>query len=391
MADLEEEKNKGNANAGRVIWVDPNMSNNTMVNPEDLCIKVDFSATKKNRSIIYSGKESINTIGNTGSVRFIEGSKVNEESTQPSLTTRYTEVIALDIMNMGDTKNFDDYESLGIESIDIEFNTAYAPMIKIKFIDVRGNAILSQGNMSKYSLFFELPYPIFSLKVKGFYGKTVNYCLHMQKWNAAFNSETGNFEIQAEFIGYTYALLTDMLMGLIRASVRTKRGQDRLKAKQDAYGENSNLIISIDDMLKRLNELNFTYQKTNEADDSVQQVKTYDGISDDIANVKGLVTNLSTTIYDGQNPPNNYFRSTTGSVIGIPNDADNIKKADDAIKIYNESIKNTLIKINPNIADDKLKLSEETLTSIVIIKDIKYSEVESHDINDGIEVFIKKY
>jgi len=390
MGDLEEEKNKGNASTGRVIWVDPNMSNNTMVNPEDLCIKVDFSATKKNRSIIYSGKESINTIGNTGSVRFIEGSKVNEESTQPSLTTRYTEVIALDIMNMGDTKNFDDYESLGIESIDIEFNTAYAPMIKIKFIDVRGNAILSQGNMSKYSLFFELPYPIFSLKVKGFYGKTVNYCLHMQKWNAAFNSETGNFEIQAEFIGYTYALLTDMLMGLIRASVRTKRGQDRLKAKQDAYGENSNLIISIDDMLKRLNELNFTYQKTNEDDDSVQQVKTYDGISDDIANVKGLVTNLSTTIYDGQNPPNNYFRSTTGSVVGIPNNADNIKKADDAIKIYNESIKTTLIKINPNIGDEKLKLSEDTLTSIVIIKDVKYSEISNEDVNDCIPVIIQK-
>lgn len=390
MADLEEEKGKSESSTGRVIWVDPNMSNNTMVNPEDLCIKVDFSATRKDRSIIYSGKESINTIGNSGSVRFIEGSKVNEESTQPSLTTRYTEVIALDIMNMGNTQSFDDYESLGIESIDIEFNTAYAPMIKIKFIDVRGNAILSQGNMSKYRMFFELPYPIFSLKVKGFYGKTVNYCLHMQRWNAAFNSDTGNFEIQAEFIGYTYALLTDMLMGLIRASVRTKRGQKKLAEKQAAYGDNSNLIISIDDMLKRLNELNFSYQKTNENDDSVQQVNAYDSISDDIANVKGLIDTASTTIYDGQNPPNNYFRSPTGSVVGVPNNADNVKKADDAIKTYKESIKNTLLSINPNILDENLKLSEDTLNSVIIITDIKYSEISNEDINNCVPFIIQK-
>jgi hypothetical protein len=75
MADLEEEKGKSESSTGRVIWVDPNMSNNTMVNPEDLCIKVDFSATRKDRSIIYSGKETISTAGDSGSVRFIEGSK----------------------------------------------------------------------------------------------------------------------------------------------------------------------------------------------------------------------------------------------------------------------------------------------------------------------------
>ena len=180
----------------RVIWLDPNLANNVMVNPEDLSIKVQFTATRKDRSIIYSGQETISTAGGGGGVTFIEGSYVNQESKQPSLTTRYTDAIALEVMNTT-AGNADDFESLGIESIDIEFNTSLAPMIKIKFIDVRGNAILSQGNMSKYRMFFELPYPLFSLKVKGFYGKTVNYCLHMQKWNAAFNSETGNFEIQA--------------------------------------------------------------------------------------------------------------------------------------------------------------------------------------------------
>lgn len=388
MADLVEDKSQSTASVGRVIWVDPNMSDNKMVNTEDLCIKVDFSATRKNRSIIYSGKEPISTVGSSGTVGFITGSRINSQSKQPSLTTRYTEVIALDIMNMGNDEAADDFESLGIESIDIEFNTAYAPMIKIKFIDVRGNSVLSQGNMSKYKMFFELPYPIFSLKVKGFYGKTVNYCLHMQRWNAAFNSETGNFEIQAEFVGYTYALLTDMLMGLIRASVRTKKGQIKLSAKQEAYGENSNLIISIDEMLSRLNELNNVYQKTNEDDDSVQQVNTYDSISDELENIKINLDNLSTTIYDGQNPPNNYFRSTTGNVVGIPNNADSIKKSDDAIKTYIDTITPLVTSVNANIID--LKLNEQTLKSIIIIKDIKYSEINNEDINSCVPVIIQK-
>ena len=66
-----------------------------------------------------------------------------------------------------------------------------------------------------------MPYPIFELKVKWFYGKPVTYCLHLYKWNSVFNSETGNFEINTEFIGYTYALLTDMLLGIIRAVIKT--------------------------------------------------------------------------------------------------------------------------------------------------------------------------
>ena len=217
--------------SGRVLWYDPNLANNTMVNPEDLSIKVEFTSYKKGRTIIYSGQEAKNSGGKDLTVGFIEGSKVNSTSPQPSLTTRYNDAIALEIMNTT-TDKVDDYESLGIESIDIEFDTANTPLIKIKFIDVRGNAILSQGTMSKYRMFFELPYPIFSLKVKGFYGKTVNYCLHMLRWNASFNSDTGNFEIQADFMGYTYAMLTDILMGLVRAAVRTKAGQEKLKLKQ---------------------------------------------------------------------------------------------------------------------------------------------------------------
>jgi GH24 family phage-related lysozyme (muramidase)/LAS superfamily LD-carboxypeptidase LdcB len=380
----------GKHTQGRILWLDPNLANNVMVNPEDLSIKVEFNSFRKGRSIIYSGNQVISTAGGDATVGFISGSKVNDESTQPSLTTRYTNAIALEVMNTT-TEKADDFESLGIESIDIEFNTAFTPLIKIKFIDVRGNAILSQGNMSKYRMFFELPYPIFSLKVKGFYGGTVNYCLHMQRWNALFNSETGNFEIQADFIGYTYALLTDLLMGLIRASVRTERGRAKLIDKQNEYGSNSNLIISIDDMLLRFVELNNSFKKISSEDNSITDLQNSDEAFTEIQNIRLEVDKLSSAIYDG-NPPNNYFRSDSGDVLCVPHNTDSEKKSKAAIDAYLAVLPTLVTAANAKIPEN-LKLSEGLLKEIIKISQITKKELISGDENaslSNIDVVIQK-
>ena len=365
----------GKETQGRILWLDPNLANNVMVNPEDLSIKVEFNTFRKGRSIIYSGNQVISTAGGDATVGFITGSKVNNESTQPSLTTRYTDAIALEVMNTTAEKA-DDFESLGIESIDIEFNTAYAPLIKIKFIDVRGNAILAQGNMSKYRMFFELPYPIFSLKVKGFYGGTVNYCLHMQRWNASFNSETGNFEIQADFIGYTYALLTDLLMGLIRAAVRTERGRTKLADKQKEYGDNSNLIISIDDMLLKFVELNNSFKKMSSEDSSITELQNSDEAFTGIQNIRLEVDKLSAAIYDG-NPANTYFRSNSGDVLCVPHNADTEKKAKAAIDAYIAALPTLITAANTKIESEDLKISEGMLKKIIKISQITKKELIS--------------
>ena len=368
---------KSSVSQGRILWLDPNKANNVMVNPEDLCIKVEFSTRRKGRSIIYSGAETINTVDKDANVTFIEGTKV-DNSGLPSLTTRYTEAIALDVMNATKQQS-DDFESLGIESIDIEFDTANTPLIKIKFIDVRGNAILSQGSMSKYRMFFELPYPIFSLKVKGFYGGTVNYCLHMQRWNASFNSETGNFEIQADFMGYTYALLTDLLIGLIRAAVRTTRGQAKLANKQAEYGENSNLVITIDEMLTKFVELNNTTQKISAEDSSASQLQTYDDIQADLESLRVAIETFSNAIYDGVNPTNTYFRSPDGIVLCVPSNTDTSKKYDKAFSAYTDTVKLLVDAINNKIADDGLKFDENTLKAVVKIENITKAQLTGSD------------
>lgn len=209
--------------SGKTIVVDPNNFDNQGFNStvsvplEDLSISVQLETTKRARTVLVN-----NSVASSKSVKvtFIEGSDV---SGQKVLTTKYTDLTTT--FEGDEDGNQNDGESLGITAIDIDFNSAYAPLITINFIDLRGSSIFQNENMmkngNKYTTLFELPYPIFRLTIKGYYGLPVSYDLHMTKFNAKFNSKTGNFEITANFIGYTYAMLSDMLIGYLRAIAHT--------------------------------------------------------------------------------------------------------------------------------------------------------------------------
>jgi len=93
------------------------------------------------------------------------------------------------------------------------------PQVNIKFIDVRGKTLFESPENSPYKAFFHLPWPIFYLTVKGFYGKAIRYRLHLVKFNTRFNSSNGNFEIETTFVGSTYAYLNDIpLDGIMEAA-----------------------------------------------------------------------------------------------------------------------------------------------------------------------------
>jgi hypothetical protein len=219
--------NRIGCSAGKTSLIDPNnfsgqgSFDNISVPLEDLNISVQLSTFKKGRTLLTADKTvKTSESSKTVSVTFIEGTEVNG---QKVLTSKFT-----DLTTVFD-KNNDSSENLGITNIDVDFNSSYAPMITINFLDLRGSSIFqneSQLNNSenKYSVFFQLPYPLYELTIKGYYGQPVKYCLHMTKFNSKFNSQTGNFEITANFIGYTYAMLSDMLLGILKANAYTKLG-----------------------------------------------------------------------------------------------------------------------------------------------------------------------
>ena len=131
------------------------------------------------------------------------------------LTTYYTDINYDDIVK----KNI--VEGIGIDSIQVSFESYYTPTVVIKFIDVRGASLFGReesvhdngedlSSSSIFGVFFTVPYPKFKLQIKGFYGHAVTYQLTCSDFRASFNSQTGNFEAVATFIGYSYSLLTDI-------------------------------------------------------------------------------------------------------------------------------------------------------------------------------------
>jgi hypothetical protein len=201
-----------------VRFVDPNPSGE-IVPPEDLFIYVKLKARQKTKSIITEGVNK-NKYGNDiilsvpqKTVESVAGNKLFQP--KDYLTTDWTE-IGGHLTNS--EKLYIDYEGFGITNIDIEIKSQTSPKVVIDFIDVRGATLFEQGSCSPYGLFFSLPYPIFELTVKGYYGKPVNYYLNLVKFNSKFNSDTGNMECRAEFIGYTFAFLADVIVWYVLSS-----------------------------------------------------------------------------------------------------------------------------------------------------------------------------
>jgi len=215
------------------------------------------------------------------------------------LTTYYTDIDYDDIVK----KNI--VEGLGIESIQISFESYYTPTVVIKFIDVRGSSLFGReeavhesgeelSSSSVFGAFFTIPYPKFKLQVKGFYGHGVTYQLTCSNFKASFNSQTGNFEAVATFIGYSYSLLTDIPLRYLVAApyckyVGEKYWEEHLNTPAWALSSGDKpmkLFKLINDIKSLLND-----KEINEKLMTDEQTE----IKNNISNEKAQLTTLATT------------------------------------------------------------------------------------------------
>ena len=289
--------NRIGCSSGKTKLIDPNnfygqdSSNNMSVPLEDLTISVQLTTMKKGRTVLSSNSNT-NTAqsSNTVKVTFIEGTEVNGQKVLTSKFTDLTTVFDKDTPNSSS-------ENLGITNIDIDFNSSYAPMVTINFIDLRGSSIFqneSQLNNSenKYSVFFQLPYPLYELTIKGYYGKPVKYCLHMTKFNSKFNSQTGNFEITANFIGYTYAMLSDMLLGILKAIPYTSKGIDKYKALKDE----DQTALNLNELMIKIGQIDLNLEKIGASDPNAAKLKKTEEMLDKLIVIKNKINQLGQAI-----------------------------------------------------------------------------------------------
>jgi hypothetical protein len=207
------------------------------------------------------------------------------------LTTDWTEIY-------GNVEAGKDYEGFGITSINVKISANTPPQIVINFTDVRGATLFQQGTCSPYSMFFRLPYPVFILTLKGYYGKPVKYYLHLVRFNSKYNPSNGNFESRGEFIGYTYAFLADIPIGLVYFNSKIENTKNDLQKIYKDYGndlralnkdiqnyqslENEHpTLLEFMNKSYALNKLlnsEETNQKTENINDKTASVVTFDSI-----------------------------------------------------------------------------------------------------------------
>lgn len=104
---------------------------------------------------------------------------------------------------------------LGIESIKVSNDRSNTPVVDMVLIDVGGRALFEKGDESEYASFFNLPYPVFYLTLKGYYGKAIKYQLMLTDFSAAFEGNTGNYRITLKFYSYKYTILAETQMGAL--------------------------------------------------------------------------------------------------------------------------------------------------------------------------------
>jgi hypothetical protein len=109
-----------------------------------------------------------------------------------------------------DQENVVDNGLLGITSISVKVSSSFIPTVSVELEDVQGKALFQLGNNSPYAAFFNLPYPQFYLTLKGYYGQAIRYQLNLEKFNARFNSSTGNYTVSLEFKGFKFNVLNEI-------------------------------------------------------------------------------------------------------------------------------------------------------------------------------------
>ena len=280
----------------KIFLVDPNPPGMGIHPPEDMFIYVKFSAFNRNRSDLVETEGEINFIATQ--VNYNDDGEIitNEQGVQKSYaTTNYTK-----IGGTVDSNSRGILEGFGIKSINIKYDASLVPRVDITFTDVRGASLFdvidNDNRKSPYSIFFKMPYPIFKLSVKGYFGKTVDYCLHMLNWTSDFDGSTGDFNISANFVGFQQAFLADMVLGNIMGVVNTEEGKTNLDKIYDTQEQEDPTlppipenVRKIDDFFIESSKLQLTFEDIKEDNKNLNKLRILNELKSKLLRIQSFV------------------------------------------------------------------------------------------------------
>ena len=223
-----------------IFLIDPNKTIDSegnvkerLVNHEELVMFANLECNVLPRTKLSVGLANESTIStiSIAKMNFLspEGQQFLKNGYTNESTFTNLEDIQKKVINAGGTlsntvtggynvRNDDSSSSLlGITSISIKNDTSFLSTVSIELEDIRGRALFELGDQSPYAAFFNLPYPLFQLTLKGYFGKAIKLALMLQSFSARFNTGSGNFNISLKFLTYKYSMMADVTMAALAA------------------------------------------------------------------------------------------------------------------------------------------------------------------------------
>ena len=375
MANVQTIQNKSESGGNKSIYK-VNPLGGDPVDNKDLFIYANLTATKNNRSVLVTN--TTNSPNNSLQNRNEDGFEVNligykkDNNGNHFMTTDWSSKLTDPTNNNNisgsiTTLSNNVFEGFGITDINIEIKAQAPPIVTIKFVDVRGGGLFDNETVAynqnlpyelnknnPYSIFFMLPRPLFKLTVKGFYGNPVNFCLYMISWDGIFNSETGNFEITAKFLGYTFAFLQDIKVGHLLGAGNTLKGRQVLaevSAEKSVKYNTTFPALTLDDLMFKFNRITVDRELDQKDSDEFNKLRTINEQIKYVSEFKSYLGSAASPNIVSTNFGSNFGRGILDEVteqvffrdVGIinPNAADNYNNLKNKIivnglKEYNE-------------------------------------------------------
>ena len=203
---------------------------------------------------------------------------------------------------------------LGMTSISINQDLSFMPQVNIQLEDVKGRALFEGGDNSPYAAFFNLPYPLFYLTIKGYYGKAVKLALMLQDFSSRYDSNDGNFKISLKFYTYKYTILGEISMGYLIATPHMYKSRLKVQTQEGGPSNFSNVDNAIVEKgYQKIKEMYNEYKSKGLIPDDFPEltiVQMRDNIENFVKNILGSFTkqNLDplTNLDDYQSNLNEY-------------------------------------------------------------------------------------
>lgn len=174
-------------------------------NYEELFIFAELLAERRERSVLTlnstQNSTSLQTELSNANVNMLGVDFNKDVKNSSTFTTKWTDNV---------TNTTTTLEGFGIDNIEVNISSSFIPTVKIEFVDIRGMTFFNLGENSPYSVIFDFPPPLFKMTLKGYYGKSLDYDLHLVKHSTRFDSKNGNYYISVEFVARTFAPLSDV-------------------------------------------------------------------------------------------------------------------------------------------------------------------------------------